>query len=123
MPENDTKKRQRELSERRPDWFKIRLRTDGEYRRVNELVSKLSLNTVCTEARCPNIYECWNQGTATFMIMGDTCTRHCGFCSVAKGKPKPPPCDCPETIELPNGDVCVLVACGFDCVYVCPLPW
>lgn len=87
MPENDTKKRQRELRERRPDWFKIRLRTDGEYRHVNELVSKLSLNTVCTEARCPNIYECWRQGTATFMIMGDTCTRHCGFCSVAKGKP------------------------------------
>ena len=72
---------------RRPDWFKIKLRTDGEYRRVNDLVSKLALNTVCTEARCPNIYECWSQGTATFMILGDVCTRHCGFCSVAKGKP------------------------------------
>jgi lipoic acid synthetase len=87
MPDNKTKQRPSELRKRRPDWFKIRLRTDGEYRRVNELVSKLSLNTVCTEARCPNIYECWRQGTATFMIMGDTCTRHCGFCSVAKGKP------------------------------------
>ena len=72
---------------RRPEWFKIKLRTDGEYRRVNDLVSKLALNTVCTEARCPNIYECWSQGTATFMILGDVCTRHCGFCSVAKGKP------------------------------------
>jgi len=72
---------------RRPEWFKIKLRTDGEYRRVNHLVSKLALNTVCTEARCPNIYECWSQGTATFMILGDVCTRHCGFCSVAKGKP------------------------------------
>jgi lipoic acid synthetase len=75
---------------RRPEWFKIRLRTDGEYRRVNHLVSELSLNTVCTEARCPNIYECWSQGTATFMILGDVCTRHCGFCSVTKGKPLPP---------------------------------
>jgi lipoic acid synthetase len=74
---------------RRPEWFKIRLRTNEEYRHVQHLVSKLSLNTVCTEARCPNIYECWGQGTATFMILGDICTRHCGFCSVAKGKPGP----------------------------------
>jgi len=72
----------------RPEWFKIRLRTDEEYRHVNSLVSRLNLNTVCTEARCPNIYECWNQGTATFMILGDICTRHCGFCSVAKGTPR-----------------------------------
>jgi lipoic acid synthetase len=83
---------------RRPDWFKIKLRTDGEYRRVNQLVSKLSLNTVCTEARCPNIYECWSQGTATFMILGDVCTRHCGFCSVAKGKPGAPDPDEPENV-------------------------
>jgi lipoic acid synthetase len=72
---------------RRPEWFKVRLRTDGEYKHVHQLISKLSLNTVCTEARCPNIYECWSQGTATFMILGDVCTRHCGFCSVTKGKP------------------------------------
>ena len=83
---------------RRPDWFKIKLRTDGEYRRVNQLVSKLSLNTVCTEARCPNIYECWSQGTATFMILGEVCTRHCGFCSVAKGKPGAPDPDEPENV-------------------------
>ena len=72
----------------RPEWFKIKLRTNEEYRHVNSLVKKLSLNTVCTEARCPNIYECWGQGTATFMILGDICTRHCGFCSVAKGTPR-----------------------------------
>jgi len=72
----------------RPEWVKIRLRTDEEYRHVNSLVSRLNLNTVCTEARCPNIYECWNQGTATFMVLGDICTRHCGFCSVAKGTPR-----------------------------------
>jgi lipoic acid synthetase len=53
------------------------------------MVSELSLNTVCTEARCPNIYECWNAGTATFMILGETCTRRCGFCSVRSGRPRP----------------------------------
>ncbi len=53
------------------------------------MVSELRLNTVCSEARCPNIYECWNAGTATFMILGDTCTRRCGFCNVNSGKPKP----------------------------------
>jgi lipoic acid synthetase len=53
------------------------------------MVSELNLNTVCTEARCPNIYECWNAGTATFMILGETCTRRCGFCSVNSGRPRP----------------------------------
>jgi lipoic acid synthetase len=83
---------------KRPDWFKIKLRTNEEYRHVNELVSRLSLNTVCTEARCPNIYECWGQGTATFMILGDICTRHCGFCSVAKGMPRPVDAGEPEHV-------------------------
>jgi lipoic acid synthetase len=74
----------------RPEWFKIRLRTNEDYRLVNHLVSSLNLHTVCQEARCPNIYECWGQGTATFMILGDVCTRHCGFCSVMKGQPGAP---------------------------------
>jgi len=72
---------------KRPDWLRIRLRTDESFRRVRSMVSELRLNTVCTEARCPNIYECWNAGTATFMILGDTCTRRCGFCSVNSGRP------------------------------------
>jgi len=72
----------------RPEWFKIRIQTNDEYKLVNHLVSSLNLHTVCQEARCPNIYECWGQGTATFMILGDVCTRHCGFCSVAKGTPR-----------------------------------
>lgn len=71
----------------RPEWFKIRLHTNDEYKLVNQLVTTLNLHTVCQEARCPNIYECWGQGTATFMILGDVCTRHCGFCSVMKGAP------------------------------------
>ena len=72
---------------RRPEWLRIRLRTDTGFRRVRTMVSELRLNTVCTEARCPNIYECWNAGTATFMILGDICTRRCGFCSVRSGRP------------------------------------
>jgi lipoic acid synthetase len=56
---------------------------------MRSMVSELELNTVCTEARCPNIYECWNAGTATFMILGETCTRRCGFCNVNSGRPSP----------------------------------
>ena len=71
----------------RPDWLKVRIRANGAFERVNDLVKDLSLHTVCQEARCPNIFECWSEGTATFMILGDICTRHCGFCAVGKGKP------------------------------------
>ena len=78
-----------ETRARRPDWLKIRLRTDENFVKLRGLVSELNLNTVCTEARCPNIYECWNAGTATFMILGEICTRHCGFCSVHSGRPNP----------------------------------
>jgi lipoic acid synthetase len=78
-----------ETISRRPDWLKVRLRTDANFTRLRSMVSELRLNTVCTEARCPNIYECWNAGTATFMILGDTCTRRCGFCSVHSGRPEP----------------------------------
>jgi len=56
---------------------------------MRSMVAELRLNTVCTEARCPNIYECWNAGTATFMILGETCTRRCGFCNVHSGRPQP----------------------------------
>lgn len=83
---------------RRPGWLKISLRTNEEFRRVDKLISGLSLHTVCQEARCPNIYECWCRGTATFMIMGDICTRHCGFCSVTKGSPAPLDANEPDNI-------------------------
>ncbi|HKQ61385.1 MAG TPA: lipoyl synthase [Candidatus Polarisedimenticolaceae bacterium] len=73
----------------RPAWLRIRLRTNDTFRDVRRMVGELKLNTVCTEARCPNIYECWSAGTATFMILGDTCTRRCGFCSVHSGRPQP----------------------------------
>ncbi len=66
---------------------KIRLQVGRRYKVTQKIVSENQLNTVCEEARCPNIYECWDRGTATIMILGDTCTRACGFCSVKTGNP------------------------------------
>ncbi|HEV8583239.1 MAG TPA: lipoyl synthase [Thermoanaerobaculia bacterium] len=75
--------------EGRPEWLRIRLATPSSYHRVRSLVERLNLHTVCQEARCPNIYECWGEhGTATFMILGDICTRRCGFCAVTSGRPQ-----------------------------------
>ena len=71
----------------RPDWLKIKLDTSGDFIRIQKLMREQNLNTVCEEARCPNIYECWGRNTATIMILGNTCTRSCGFCSVKTGKP------------------------------------
>jgi lipoic acid synthetase len=75
--------------EGRPEWLRVRLATPASYHHVRNLVDRLNLHTVCQEARCPNIYECWGQhGTATFMILGDICTRRCGFCAVTSGRPQ-----------------------------------
>ena len=73
--------------QRKPDWLKIKIKTGPNYSDMKGLMKEHSLNTVCEEARCPNIYECWDNRTATVMILGDTCTRSCGFCSVKTGKP------------------------------------
>jgi lipoic acid synthetase len=72
---------------KRPDWLKIKLPTGDNYGDVRSLLKEKNLNTVCEEARCPNIAECWNNKTATFMILGDICTRSCGFCNVKIGMP------------------------------------
>lgn len=71
----------------KPDWMKVRLDLGAGYRDVKRLVQGLRLNTVCEEASCPNISECWGSGTATFMLLGEVCTRACGFCDVATGRP------------------------------------
>ena len=73
--------------ERKPDWMKVKLNTGPEYRRLKALMAEQDLVTVCEEARCPNIFDCWNDGTATFMINGERCTRACGFCLVDTRKP------------------------------------
>ena len=72
---------------RHPDWIKARLPTGENYQDLKSILRGLSLNTVCEEAHCPNIGECWEQRTATIMILGDTCTRACGFCAVKTGRP------------------------------------
>lgn len=72
---------------RRPEWLKVRAPGGEDYAKVKTMMRSKALHTVCEEARCPNITECWNAGTATFMIHGDTCTRSCGFCAVKTGKP------------------------------------
>jgi len=72
----------------RPDWLKVRLPSGDNYFRLKGILRGFSLNTVCEEARCPNVAECWGQGTATFMILGDVCTRACGFCAVKTGLPQ-----------------------------------
>jgi lipoic acid synthetase len=72
---------------KRPEWLKVKLPTGDNYSDVRNLMREKKLNTVCEEAKCPNIAECWNHRTATFMILGDTCTRSCGFCNVNLGIP------------------------------------
>jgi lipoic acid synthetase len=71
----------------KPEWLKIRLGDPANQNNVLKLIEGLNLHTVCQEARCPNIFECWSDRTATFMLGGDICTRHCGFCAVGKGEP------------------------------------
>ncbi|KIL36115.1 lipoyl synthase [Cohnella kolymensis] len=73
--------------ERKPDWLRIKLTTGEPYREIKDMMRTKTLHTVCEEARCPNIYECWANRTATFMILGDICTRACRFCAVKTGLP------------------------------------
>ena len=74
-------------SGRKPAWLKVRAPGGANYIRLKRLLRDANLHTVCEEAHCPNIGECWEDGTATFMILGDVCTRHCGYCAVAHGRP------------------------------------
>src|SRR5258706_13124486 len=82
----------------RPAWLKIRVPGDLDQLPVSKLMNDLALNTVCQEARCPNIFECWSAGTATFMVLGEICTRRCTFCAVGKGKPLAADADEPRRV-------------------------
>ena len=75
------------LPERKPSWLKVRAPGGTNYLRLTQMMRELNLHTVCEEAHCPNIGECWEHGTATFMILGDVCTRNCAYCAVAHGRP------------------------------------
>ena len=75
------------LPERKPSWLKVKAPGGPQYLRLKQLMRELDLHTVCEEAHCPNVGECWEHGTATFMILGDVCTRNCAYCAVAHGRP------------------------------------
>ena len=83
---------------KKPGWLKIRLHRTGEWAEVRQIVEKHNLHTICSSGRCPNQAECWSRRTATFMILGDICTRSCKFCATMTGKPLPPDAKEPEEV-------------------------
>lgn len=85
-------------AEKKPDWLKIKLETTNEYSEVDKIVTSHSLHTICSSGKCPNKTECWSRGTATFMILGNICTRSCKFCATATGKPSDPNSNEPEEL-------------------------
>lgn len=89
-----------DLKKGKPDWLKVKLQGGRETEKVKVILSELSLNTVCQEANCPNRMECYNKGTATFMILGRNCTRNCTFCNVSRALPDPVDIDEPEKVAL-----------------------
>ena len=76
-----------EQKRKRPDWLRVKLPIGPEYAKVRKLVDTYKLHTICESGNCPNMGECWGAGTATFMILGNVCTRSCSFCAVATGRP------------------------------------
>ena len=102
----------------RPDWLRVKLPTGESYRRVREIVGEHKLHTICQSGNCPNMGECWGAGTATFMILGNVCTRSCGFCSVATGRPDAvdpfEPARVARSIELMGLKHCVITSVDRD---------
>ena len=103
---------------KKPDWLRVKLPTGENYIKVRGIVSKHKLNTICESGNCPNMGECWGVGTATFMILGNICTRSCGFCAVATGKPNPADWNEPkriaESVKLMNVKHCVITSVDRD---------
>lgn len=103
---------------RKPEWLRVKLPTGKEYAEVRKIVSTHKLHTICESGNCPNMGECWGAGTATFMILGNICTRSCGFCNVATGKPKPVDLQEPEriaeSVRLMNVKHCVITSVDRD---------
>lgn len=109
---------ERPRTERKPDWLKVRLPVGGNYARLKNLMRSQGLHTVCEEALCPNIGECWSRGTATFLLMGDICTRSCGFCHIKTGRPQALDEDEPrrvaEAVQAMGLNHCVLTSVNRD---------
>ncbi len=103
---------------RKPDWLRVKLPTGKEYLKVRELVTEHKLHTICESGNCPNMGECWGAGTATFMILGNICTRSCGFCAVATGRPLPVDWDEPArvaaSVKLMSVKHCVITSVDRD---------
>lgn len=91
IPEKDSRVK-------KPDWLRVKLPIGESYKHVRQLVDNHKLHTICESGNCPNMGECWGEGTATFMILGNTCTRSCGFCAVATGRPEPVDWDEPQRV-------------------------
>jgi len=106
---------------RLPEWLKMQRASGGNYSRVKQLIENNHLHTICTSGNCPNIGECWNSGTATFMILGDICTRACKFCATRTGKPLPPdpgePERLAESVRALNLKHCVITSVDRDDLY------
>jgi lipoic acid synthetase len=90
---------------KKPDWIRVRIPVSPEVDRIKQLLRKHKLHSVCEEASCPNLGECFSGGTATFMIMGDICTRRCPFCDVGHGRPKPLDVDEPKNLAIAIADL------------------
>nr|MDQ3101884.1 lipoyl synthase [Bacteroidota bacterium] len=107
-----------EKIQRRPEWLRVKLPTGETYRKVREIVSEHKLHTICQSGNCPNMGECWGAGTATFMILGNVCTRSCGFCSVATGRPEAvdpfEPARVARSVELMGIKHCVITSVDRD---------
>jgi len=103
---------------KKPDWLRVKLPTGENYLKVREIVSKHKLHTICQSGNCPNMGECWGAGTATFMILGNICTRSCGFCAVATGRPLPVDLEEPkrvaESVKLMGVKHCVITSVDRD---------
>ena len=103
---------------RLPSWLKVKAPGSAKYLELKQLLKERSLNTVCEEAHCPNIGECWTMGTATFMILGDTCTRACSYCAVNTGKPQEPdlfePARLAQTVERMKLEYAVITSVDRD---------
>ncbi len=104
--------------QRKPKWLRVKLPTGQKYKHVRKLVSDNKLHTICESGNCPNMGECWGEGTATFMILGNICTRSCGFCAVATGRPLPVDWEEPEkvaeSVKLMEVKHCVITSVDRD---------
>jgi len=118
MSENNIETQEQRRFKNKPNWLRVKLPTGKEYAEVRKIVSTHKLHTICESGNCPNMGECWGAGTATFMILGNICTRSCGFCNVATGKPlnidKEEPERVAESVRLMNVKHCVITSVDRD---------